>query len=61
MPEFRARRAERERKKAEELAPYIEAALKRKQWMAPLAESEIPVVKSYGRADAQSAPDIESR
>jgi alkanesulfonate monooxygenase SsuD/methylene tetrahydromethanopterin reductase-like flavin-dependent oxidoreductase (luciferase family) len=61
MPEFRARRAERERKKAEELAPYIEAALKRKQWMQPLAESEIPVVKSYGRADAQGAPEIESR
>ncbi len=60
MPEFKARRAERERKKAEELAPYIEAALKRKQWMRPLAESEIPVVKSYGRTDAQSAPKVES-
>jgi alkanesulfonate monooxygenase SsuD/methylene tetrahydromethanopterin reductase-like flavin-dependent oxidoreductase (luciferase family) len=61
MPEFAARRAARERAKAEELAPFIAAALKRKQWMQPLAESEIPVVKSYGRADAQAAPNIESR
>ena len=61
MPEFAARRSERERKKAAELAPYIEAALARKQWMKPLAESEIPVVKSYGRSDAQGAPNIESR
>ena len=61
MPEFAARRAERERKKAAELAPYIEAALARKPWMKPLAESEIPAVKSYGRSDAQGAPNIESR
>jgi alkanesulfonate monooxygenase SsuD/methylene tetrahydromethanopterin reductase-like flavin-dependent oxidoreductase (luciferase family) len=61
MPEFAARRAERERKKAGELAPYIEAALKRKRWMKPLGEHEIPVVKSYGRPDAQTVPDVESR
>jgi alkanesulfonate monooxygenase SsuD/methylene tetrahydromethanopterin reductase-like flavin-dependent oxidoreductase (luciferase family) len=61
MPEFAARRAERERKKAAELAPYVQAALKRKQWMKPLAEHEIPVVKSYGRPDAQTVPDVESR
>jgi alkanesulfonate monooxygenase SsuD/methylene tetrahydromethanopterin reductase-like flavin-dependent oxidoreductase (luciferase family) len=61
MPEFAARRAERERKKAEELAPYVEAALSRKRWMPPLAEGEIPVVKSYGRPDAQTLPDIQSR
>ena len=30
MPEFKARTAERERRKQEELAPYIEAALARK-------------------------------
>ena len=46
MPEFAARRAEREKKKAEELAPYIEAALKRKNWMQPLADEDIPVVKA---------------
>ena len=46
MPEFAARRAEREAKKAAELAPYIEAALKRKNWMQPLADEDIPVVKA---------------
>ncbi len=61
MPEFAVRRAERDRKKALELAPYVEAALKRKQWMKPLADGEIPIVKSYGRTDAQSAPNVESR
>ena len=35
-----------EARKAEELAPYIAAALKRKRWMQPLAEAEIPVVKA---------------
>lgn len=46
MPEFAASRVEREKKKAEELAPYIEAALKRKKRMAPLADKDIPVVKA---------------
>jgi alkanesulfonate monooxygenase SsuD/methylene tetrahydromethanopterin reductase-like flavin-dependent oxidoreductase (luciferase family) len=53
MPEFKAQVAARERKKAEELTPYVEAALKRKQWMKPLAESEIPVVVALPRAAAQ--------
>jgi alkanesulfonate monooxygenase SsuD/methylene tetrahydromethanopterin reductase-like flavin-dependent oxidoreductase (luciferase family) len=52
MPEFAARRAERERRKAERLAPYVEAALARKRRLAPLAENEIPVVTAYGRPDA---------
>lgn len=46
MPDFAARRVERERKKAEELAPYIEAALKRKSRMPELADEDIPVVKA---------------
>ncbi len=44
MPEFHEREAERLAKKEAELAPYIEAALARKQWMQPLADSEIPLV-----------------
>ena len=31
MPEFRAREVEREKRKQEELAPYIEKAMARKQ------------------------------
>ncbi|NWG53985.1 MAG: LLM class flavin-dependent oxidoreductase [Hydrogenophilaceae bacterium] len=46
MPEFKAEVAAREARKAGELAPYIEAALKRKKRMAPLADDAIPVVKA---------------
>src|SRR5689334_3149747 len=46
MPEFKSQVADREAKKARELAPFIEAALKRKHWMKPLADHEIPVVKA---------------
>ena len=46
MPEFKADAAAREARKAKELAPHIAAALKRKSWMKPLAEHEIPVVKA---------------
>ena len=44
LPEFARGRDEREVQKAGELAPYIEAALERKQTMEPLADEEIPVV-----------------
>jgi alkanesulfonate monooxygenase SsuD/methylene tetrahydromethanopterin reductase-like flavin-dependent oxidoreductase (luciferase family) len=46
MPEFKADAAAREARKAKELTPHIAAALKRKSWMKPLAEHEIPVVKA---------------
>ncbi len=46
LPAFRAERAAREARKAEELAPYVDAALKRKQTMKPLADDEIPVVRA---------------
>ena len=52
MPDFKAEVAEREAKKAAELAPYIEAAMARKRWMAPLEDHEIPVVPA-SRAKAQ--------
>jgi alkanesulfonate monooxygenase SsuD/methylene tetrahydromethanopterin reductase-like flavin-dependent oxidoreductase (luciferase family) len=44
LPEFACRAAERERRKAEELAPYIEKALARKQRMRALSDAEIPIV-----------------
>ncbi len=46
MPEFKAEAAEREKKKRETLAPYLEAALKRKKWMKPLDDHEVPLVKA---------------
>jgi alkanesulfonate monooxygenase SsuD/methylene tetrahydromethanopterin reductase-like flavin-dependent oxidoreductase (luciferase family) len=44
MPEFHAEEEERQKKKAEELAPYIEAAFKRKKDQRPLRmnDDEIP-------------------
>jgi alkanesulfonate monooxygenase SsuD/methylene tetrahydromethanopterin reductase-like flavin-dependent oxidoreductase (luciferase family) len=46
MPEFKAQATAREERKARKLAPFVEAALKRKNWMKPLADHEIPVVKA---------------
>jgi alkanesulfonate monooxygenase SsuD/methylene tetrahydromethanopterin reductase-like flavin-dependent oxidoreductase (luciferase family) len=46
MPAFKADVAAREAKKARELAPYVEAALKRKTWMRPLQDHEIPVIRA---------------
>jgi alkanesulfonate monooxygenase SsuD/methylene tetrahydromethanopterin reductase-like flavin-dependent oxidoreductase (luciferase family) len=46
MPDFKAEVEAREAKKAADLAPYIDAALKRKKWMRPLAEHEIPVIRA---------------
>ena len=46
LPEFKAKAAEREARKAEELAPYIAKAMARKKVMAPLADADIPVVRA---------------
>ena len=49
MPEFKEFEAERQRKKAEELAPYIEKAMARKERMKALTDEEIPNVIALGR------------
>jgi alkanesulfonate monooxygenase SsuD/methylene tetrahydromethanopterin reductase-like flavin-dependent oxidoreductase (luciferase family) len=49
MPEFKDGEEERERRKAERLAPVIEAAMARKQRLRPLADDEIPEYPAYGR------------
>ncbi len=54
MPEFKQAEADREAKKAEELKPYIEAALKRKDWMAPMPEDDIPTIIALGRQIAET-------
>jgi alkanesulfonate monooxygenase SsuD/methylene tetrahydromethanopterin reductase-like flavin-dependent oxidoreductase (luciferase family) len=59
MPDFKAEVAAREQRKAAELKPYVEAALKRKAWMRPLADHEIPVVKaSVARAQVAGGPKV---
>ncbi len=49
MPAFKAEVEAREAKKRDELAPWIEAALARKQWMQPMAPGEVPVVRASVR------------
>jgi alkanesulfonate monooxygenase SsuD/methylene tetrahydromethanopterin reductase-like flavin-dependent oxidoreductase (luciferase family) len=46
LPEFAPKAAERERRKAGELAPFIEKALARKQRMQPIADADIPIVRA---------------
>jgi len=57
MPEFKAREAEREAKKIEELAPYIEAALARKQFMPAPDDKDIPVFPALGRSIVEGEAD----
>ena len=46
LPEFRAKVAVREARKAEDLKPHIDAALSRKQWRPALRDDEIPVIEA---------------
>jgi len=46
LAEFKAGAAEREARKAAELAPFIAAAMQRKKYMRPLEDHEIPTVKA---------------
>jgi len=50
MPTFHGEVREREEKKAKELAPYIEAALARKQMMQAPSRADTPVVKAAVKA-----------
>jgi hypothetical protein len=54
MPEFREREAARQADKAARLAPAIEQALARKQWMPALADDEIPEMLALGRQVAEA-------
>ncbi len=58
MPEFAERQAERERTKREALAPYVEAAMARKQAMPPLDEDGIAAYEAYGNTVALTDEDI---
>ena len=54
LPDFKAEAEERERRKMEELAPYIEQAMARKQRMAELRDDEIPSIVALGRQIAET-------
>ena len=59
MPVLKAGQAARDAKKAKELVPFIEAALRRKQRMAPVAREAIPTVTAYGRNVVQAGQATE--
>ena len=46
QPRFKSNQLEKQAAKEAELAPYIEAALARKQYMRPLEDDEIPLVRA---------------
>ena len=60
MPEFKEREAAREKEKMEELAPYLEEAMKRKKWMAELKDDEIPNVEALGRQIIEESKNKEA-
>jgi len=55
LPEFKANEAEREERKAAELAPHVAAALARKPRLAMPAE--VPFVKSHGKRMQEAGGD----
>jgi alkanesulfonate monooxygenase SsuD/methylene tetrahydromethanopterin reductase-like flavin-dependent oxidoreductase (luciferase family) len=61
MPEFKERDAARQQRKAAELAPYVEAAMARKQRMRELADDEIPTFVALGRQIAEQGKETEQQ
>jgi alkanesulfonate monooxygenase SsuD/methylene tetrahydromethanopterin reductase-like flavin-dependent oxidoreductase (luciferase family) len=55
LGEFQAGEAERVARKAEALAPYVEAAFRRKKQAPPLREDQIPPMFALGRQIAERA------
>ena len=52
LPQFVEGRERREAEKAEELEPYLRAALERKEWMPDLHEEDIPIVYASREREA---------
>ena len=65
MPEFKDRETARLERKRDALAPYVEAAMKRKEVLAPLADGEIPTFDAYGllvaEVDTSTMPEANRR
>ncbi len=61
LPEFAEKEAEREARKQERLAPFVEAALARKPAMQPLADDEIPAVRASVKHAVTSATPGDDR
>ena len=52
LPQFVEGRERREAEKAEELEPYLRAALERKEWMPDLHDEDIPIVYASREREA---------
>ena len=59
MPALKQNQAVRDQQKTAELAPFIAAALARKQWMQPLPAGAIPTVAAYGKSVVASTVDTD--
>ena len=57
LAEFKEREEGREQRKVERLAPMVEQALARKEFMAGLREDEIPEMVAYGRSIAETSAE----
>ena len=58
LPPFKESEASRQAAKTERLAPYVEMAFKRKQYMAAMSDDDIPTYSAYGNTVAEV--DIDS-
>ncbi|MBV9833384.1 MAG: LLM class flavin-dependent oxidoreductase, partial [Alphaproteobacteria bacterium] len=56
QPEFKEKAAEREARKMEELAPYLEQAMARKKRRAELGDAEVPSYAALGRQVVAGSP-----
>ncbi len=61
MPEFRDREVKRQKRKMEELQPFIERAMARKDRMKPLTEDAIPTFIALGRQIAEQGKETEQQ
>ncbi len=65
MPEFKEQEEARQRQKNDELAPFVEAALKRKERMKELSDDEVPAFPAYGfsiaETDTSKLPEDQKR
>jgi len=59
MPEFKEGEKERNYRKMQELAPYLEQAFTRKRRLPPLGDEQIPEYRAYGRSIAGAMPHAE--
>ena len=61
MPDFAERDAAQQQTKLEELAPHLEQAMARKEFLTPLLDDQIPEIEALGRQVMEKMSDEEKR